>query len=416
MWSPNTVKVSDDQLFVCSPKRLDIGSADNKPCERITINHIFSDNHNWDIYEFKHRGDLREVEVKEVRKMLECGEKGFKVYQCPKCGELKVIPFGCNSRICTHCGKVFTDEWSDEIARKTFDVKHRHVVLTIQEELRPIFKADRKLLKVLMDCAILAIAQVMKWTLGKEVTPGVIAVLHTYGKDMKWNPHVHALVTEGGFKRDGTWVDVNVFPYKMLRRAWQYYLLTNLKESIDDTRENRSLVHRLFQDYPEGFYVRAKDTITNKKGMIKYISRYVRHPAIAESRVESYDGDWVTFWYLDDEKVKQYVTMSVEEFISAVIGHIPDKQFKTVRHYGIYARNRRRFFKKLLGVVSIVQQKLFKGSWLWAPNCPKCGAKMEFVFSSGMDRPPPELEFAKELRFGEKIIDWNYITSSPIYH
>jgi hypothetical protein len=106
--------------------------------------------------------------------------------------------------------------------------------------------------------------------------------------------------------------------------------------------------------------------------------------------------------------------MSVEEFITAAIGHIPDRQFKTIRHYGIYARNQRRFFKRLLGVVSIVQQKLFKGRFSWAPGCPNCGARMEFVYSSGMDKPPPEFEVVKEPRFGERITDWSYIVSSSI--
>ncbi|KUO42198.1 MAG: hypothetical protein APU95_05395 [Hadesarchaea archaeon YNP_N21] len=49
--------------------------AEDKTYERITINHIFLDNRNWEVYEFKHRSELRDVEVKEVRKMLECGKK-----------------------------------------------------------------------------------------------------------------------------------------------------------------------------------------------------------------------------------------------------------------------------------------------------------------------------------------------------
>lgn len=40
--------------------------------------------------------------------------------------------------------------------------------------------------------------------------------------------------------------------------------------------------------------MRAKDTIGNKKEMVKYIGRHIRHPAIAESRIESYDGERVT--------------------------------------------------------------------------------------------------------------------------
>lgn len=152
--------------------------------------------------------------------------------------------------------------------------------------------------------------------------------------------------------------------------------------------------------------------------MVRYIGRYIRHSAIAESRIESYDGERVTFFYFDDDENKHQVTMDVEEFITAVIGHIPDPQFKTIRHYGIYARGKRRFFRKLLGVVSMVQRRLTGQRWSWAPECPKCGVKMEFVCSSGMldrlDRPPPEFELVKGPMFGERIIDWGYITSSSI--
>ena len=200
---------------MCQPKRLELGSSDKKPYERVTINRIFSDNHNWDVYELKHRLELRDVEVKEVRKMLECGRKGFKLFVCPNCGEEKVVHYGCNSRVCTHCGKAFTDKWSEQIARKTFDVKHRHgfhhsgaaqVILQVQPKTAqgPHGLRDRHL------------RPSDGMGLGREVTLGVIAVLHTYGRNMKWNPHVHALVTEGGFKQNGEWVDVNFFPFRML--------------------------------------------------------------------------------------------------------------------------------------------------------------------------------------------------------
>ena len=344
----------------------------------------------------------REVEIKEVEKMLACEEQGYSIYICPKCGEVKVIHFGCNSRVCTHCGKKFTDKWANNVARRTFNVKHRHVVLTIPEELRSFFHDDRDLLKVLMDCAITTISDVMEGKLNYKATPGVIVAIHTYGRDMKFNPHLHCLVTEGGFKKNGEWVDVNFFPYERLRKTWQDQLLTSMEKEIEDTPENRKLIDGLFQKYPEGFYVRAKDTINNKKGMIRYIGRYIRHPAIAESRIESYDGKEVRFWYEDDDDNRHYVTMSVEEFISAVIDHIPDEQFKTTRHYGVYSRAIKKKFKKLLCMVSIAQQKLSKFMGLWAPTCPNCGTLMEYVYS-GKGEPPPELEF------GKRISDWNYI-------
>ena len=374
--------------------------------QQITINHIFSHNHNWEVYRYNHRDELRTVEIDEVEKMLKCEDLGYRLYCCQGCSELKVVHFGCNSRVCTHCGKKFTDKWANSIARKMFNVKHRHVVFTIPRELRSFFREDRSLLKVLMDCAITTIADVMERKLKYKAIPGAIVVLHTYGKDMKHNSHLHCLVTEGGFKRNGIWVDVNYFPYEMLRKSWQSHLLNSLKKKIKGTPGNTKLIDDLFKKHPEGFYVRAKDTINNKKGMIKYIGRYIRHPAVAESRIVYYDGKEVIFWYKDDNEVTHYVTMDVEEFISAVIGHIPDRQFKTIRHYGVYSRGVKRKFKRLRGLVSIVQTKLTKITKIdssWVPYCPNCGKKMELVWW-GKGKPPPKWNF------GEIIDHWNYLS------
>jgi Putative transposase. len=62
------------------------------------------------------------------------------------------------------------------------------------------------------------------------------------------------------------------------------------------------------------------------------MGRYIRHPVIANSRIESYDGHYVTFWYNDHVTgEKQYRKMEVMDFISAVVGHIPDRNFKTYK-------------------------------------------------------------------------------------
>ena len=86
--------------------------------KRITINHIFSHNHNWDVYRHAHKDELRDVEIKEVEKMLNCDKLGFRLFSCPNCGEFELVHFGCNSRLCTHCGKRYTDNWANAVARK----------------------------------------------------------------------------------------------------------------------------------------------------------------------------------------------------------------------------------------------------------------------------------------------------------
>ena len=58
---------------------------------------------------------------------------------------------------------------------------------------------------------------------------------------------------------------------------------------------------------------------------------------MAESRILDYDGTYVTFWYQrheDDLIVIERV--HAFEFISRIIVHIPDFNFKQIRFYGAY--------------------------------------------------------------------------------
>ena len=90
-----------------------------------------------------------------------------------------------------------------------------------------------------------------------------------------------------------------------------------------------------------GFYIYAKPNLCDTKTVSKYISRYLGRPVIALSRIDSYDGSNVTFHYNrheDNAFVRK--TLPAMDFIKLLIQHIPDKQFKMIRYYGLYARHR----------------------------------------------------------------------------
>jgi hypothetical protein len=124
-----------------------------------SVKEIFTDNHNWDRYHYVHRQEIRPVERAEVEKMLSCKgpERGCFVYYCPTCEEFRTISFGCNSRLCSECGKRYTDQWAKRLGKARFDVPHRHAVLTLPDRLRGVLKEDRGLWKVIMDSAIKAL-------------------------------------------------------------------------------------------------------------------------------------------------------------------------------------------------------------------------------------------------------------------
>ena len=378
----------------------------NYRSDELTIQQIFEDNHNWDRYLLFHQKELREVEIAEVEKMLGCKteERGCYVCYCKNCDDFHTITFGCNSRICSRCGKRYTDKWSKALKRKLFNVPHRHFVMGMPDLLWILLLEDRSLWKVIMDGAIKAINDVLSHCFRSPIQAGAIVVLHPFGRDLGFKPHIHVILTEGGFDRKGNFRHKKFIPARSMRKTWQYQVLTRLKSALPNTPEMSRFINMLFKKYNEGFYVYLpKESRVNKPGKIaRYVARYVRHPAIANFRLYYYDGEKVVFWYQDHDDNKFYVDMFVEEFIYSLIRHIPDRQFKMIRHYGAYCRKWSRRYRHYLVHSSITQAKIedFGDNRVFC--CPKCGSIMEMMgyFPKG----PPD-----ELRYGEKITDWEGI-------
>ena len=228
-------------------------------------------------------------------------------------------------------------------------MNHRHVIFTIDEGLREIFLLHRHLLKPLMDEA----AKLISDYFGKKakVKPGIIAGLHTFGSRVNFNPHVHMLVTMGGITKKGEWKGYDFIPFKMLRKQWQTVVLKLIRKNLTE-KEKKQVQPRLqkaFSENGEGFYVYAPKQRGKIKDQLRYIGRYMRQPAIGINRVEAYDGQTVTFKYIDKkDNEEKRETLPVEEFIIRLIRHIPDEQFKTIRHYGMYSRRSKSLSKKML--------------------------------------------------------------------
>ena len=196
-----------------------------------------------------------------------------------------------------------------------------------------------------------------------------------------------------------------IIPFKSMRRTWQSQVLTQFKAALPKNRAISMLIDQLFKNYPEGFvvYLPKESRITNKQRIARYVARYIRHPAVANTRLHRYDGKVVTFWYEDREGKRHFVTMKVREFIKALIQHIPDRNFKMIRHYGAYSRRTKRKYSGYLQ--RSLRQATFEDFVTKvnkrAPKCPNCGRKMTLVlYEKG---PPTENEV-----FGCKLADWNH--------
>ena len=333
----------------------------------------------------------RDVVIENVEKMIHCGDPSFggALYGCPLCGELKFVPFRCHSKFCPTCGNRYCIDRSTKMAFKLIRCTHRHCVFTIDEDLRHFFLEDRNLL----DCLFLAVRSVIfrmfhSINKSRNFVPGFICVLHTFGRPLEWNPHIHCLLSEGGFSDDGFWRVVKHFNYNYLRMAFQTALLNEMEKRIGPSFKKTKAA--IYLKDKNGFYVYAKPNLCDSDTVVNYISRYLGRPVIATSRIDSYDGTNVTFHYNkheDNSFVKK--TMPVLDFMKLLIQHIPQKHFKMTRYYGLYARHRETD-KLLFKAVPKSKHKtlldfnrwrtLFLLSFGYDPlQCPKCKHDMAFL-------------------------------------
>lgn len=225
------------------------------------------------------------------------------MYGCPHCGNLKFVPFRCKSRFCPSCGNKYNQLRSFHMSCKLVACVHRHCVFTIPKELRDYFLKDRSLLNCLFHSVRDVILRMFsKMNKAENFTPGFICVLHTFGRDLKWNPHIHALISEGGAGYITPWRPVKHFDYNFLRNAFRKVLLEQLVSCIGPSF--RKVKNEMYTNHADGFYVRVKPNLCTPDITIKYISRYLGRPVIATSRIDHYDGENVTFSLPDTKMTK----------------------------------------------------------------------------------------------------------------
>jgi hypothetical protein len=219
-----------------------------------TLTEIFQTTNNWKRYVAWKEGRVRPAVVAHVNRMLTCRtvQRGMHLYRCDSCDLVKVVPHSCKSVCCSSCGKARTDQWCKELLSDLLDVPYRHLVFTIPWELRLLIQDNRQvLLDVLFRAAaraVLSLTAGQVWPRGRKsqawlaakkkhspYVPGMIIVLHTFGSDLKWNPHLHVILTAGGLSRNGArWVSAPrryLVPAPLLATEWKLNVITGVREA-----------------------------------------------------------------------------------------------------------------------------------------------------------------------------------------
>jgi hypothetical protein len=164
--------------------------------------------------------------------------------------------------------------------------------------------------------------------------------MQTHGRNGQYNPHLHIIATSGGWDPQAKqWVHLDYVPYRMLRKKWQWHLLTMLRQTVK-TKEITRLVDACYTRYREGFVtnVQKGDVPSRYQSLARYLAKYVVSPPISLRRIDGYDGHRVTYHYRShtSERVERE-TVEVYTFIGRMVQHMCPKGFKRIRYYGVQA-------------------------------------------------------------------------------
>jgi hypothetical protein len=300
-------------------------------------------------------------QARAAKDIMNCRTKslGGHVFACEECGNISVHYNSCRNRHCPMCQGVTRAVWVDARNQDILNAPYFHVVFTMPRELHPIIYQNQKLLYDLMYKAVaetlFELSRDAKY-LGAQ--PGFFSLLHTWGQDLHYHPHIHTVLVAGGLTKLNKWRSSSkkfFIPVKVLAKKFRgkflYYLKQYYRQDLlkfyGTAKEYQC--PGLFKDlldqcYAKDWYTYTKRTFSSPLAVVQYLGRYTHRIAISNSRIISIDENTITIkvkGYKDSSDTKP-LTLKGLEFIRRFLMHVLPRGFVKIRHYGILANRNKK--------------------------------------------------------------------------
>jgi putative transposase len=229
-----------------------------------------------------------------------------------------------------------------------------HVVFTLPEPIAAIAFYNKETVYDILFRAtaetLLTIARDPK-RLGVEL--GFFAVLHTWGQNLHFHPHLHCVVPGGGLSADhDRWIQGRrrfLLPVKVLSRFFRRVFLHALEKAyaaaelqlfgeLESLRDPQAFARFLARCHQREWVVYAKAPFGGPQHVLEYLGRYTHRVAISNRRLLALEDGHVSFQWKDYRDGQQKVmTVDAEEFIRRFLQHSLPSGLQRIRYYGFLA-------------------------------------------------------------------------------
>jgi hypothetical protein len=305
-------------------------------------------------YRQQHQASLSRAQrrVMSAIELCRTAALGGHLEQCDACGHQRPVYNSCRNRHCPKCQSLARAQWLQDRQAELLPVPYFHVVFTLPEEIANLAYQNQK---VVYDLLFRATAETLTTIaadpqhLGAQI--GFLAVLHTWGQNLLFHPHLHCVVPGGGLAPDQKrWIACRphfFLPVRVLSRLFRRLFLEALQtafgqgqlhffSSLERLRNPKAFAAYLAPLRQTDWVVYAKAPFGGPQQVLNYLGRYTHRVALANDRLLSIDQGKVTFRWKDYRHHDQLKTMTLDaqEFIRRFLLHTLPQRFQRIRHYG----------------------------------------------------------------------------------
>lgn len=318
-------------------------------------------------YRLRHSENISSRQYQVMNHIEQCRSAvlGGHLDRCDECNHERISYNSCRDRHCPKCQFLKKEKWLENRLNDFLPINYFHIVFTIPSEINALMLNNQKLLyDIFFNCVSETLKDISneKKFLGARI--GFITVLHTWGQNLSYHPHIHCIVTGGGLSdKNDRWISSKskfLFPIKVLGSLFRGKFLSYLKNEYNndslETELPRGEFKRLLDSlYKKDWVVYSKPPFKRPETVFEYLARYTHRIAISNHRIISIKNDHILFrWrdYADDSKEK-IMSLHAHEFIRRFLLHVLPKGFVKIRHHGLFSNRKR---KKLLETIRNILQ------------------------------------------------------------
>jgi DNA-directed RNA polymerase subunit RPC12/RpoP len=323
---------------------------------------------------------------KVIQAIIQCRTSfyGMTIYTCPDCGQTHHVFRSCGNRHCPQCQHHKTQKWLEKQLDRQIPVPHFLITFTVPQQLRSFIRSHQK---ACYEALFHASSEALKFLakdprfLGTDL-PGFTGILHTWGRQLQFHPHIHYIVPGGGISSDrSAWIASRADFYVPVK-ALSPIFRAKFKEQM----HKAGLLNHINPKVWKPAWVVNSQAVGNGSASLKYLAPYVFKVAISNSRIIKVENRTVTFKYRKHGSSEYRSTsLDVIEFIRRFLQHVLPSGFMKVRHFGFMSPN---CSLKVADIRKLIQKQTdillpqtIKSEAYHGPHCPDCGGRLIFLKS-----------------------------------